>query len=94
MRIIITVLALIILATSTRAEVLTTSNVQIDWHVTNRFRFFRDEAFFNQQVEAWREYGQHVAGRSANQQDNEAYYANTSVLGIEHVLNEDRKSVV
>ena len=90
MRIIITVLTLIILATSTRAEVLTTSNVQIDWHVTNRFRFFRDEAYFNQQVEAWREYGQHVAGRSANKQDNEAYYANTSVLGIEHVLNDRR----
>ncbi|MEP6827874.1 MAG: hypothetical protein ABJA10_07345 [Aestuariivirga sp.] len=90
MRLIITFFLLIILATSTRAEVLTTSNVQIEWKVTNRFRFFRDEAFFNQQVDAWREYGQHVAGRSANQQDNEVYYASTSVLGIEHVLNDRR----
>ncbi len=82
--------AILLLATMARAEVLTTSNVKIEWQVVNRFRFFRDEAFFNQQVEAWREYGQHVASRNSNPQDNAAYFANTSVLGTEHVLNDRR----
>ena len=90
MRLIITLLTFVILATATKAEVLTTSNVQIEWHVTNRFRFFRDEEYFNQQVQAWREYGQHVTTRNASQKENETYFANTAVLGIEHVLNDRR----
>ena len=90
MRHIITFLTLLILATTAQAEVLTTSNVRIEWRVTNRFRFFRDEAQFKQQEQAWREYGQHVATRNAKPEDNAAYYANTSVLGTEHVLNDRR----
>ncbi len=90
MRLVIIFLTLLLLTTVARAEVLTTSNVQIEWHVINRFRFFRNEALFKQQEEAWREYGQHVATRNASPHDNAAYYANTSVLGTEHVLNDRR----
>ncbi|MDE2384132.1 MAG: hypothetical protein KGO53_05885 [Alphaproteobacteria bacterium] len=73
-----------------RAETLTTSNVQIVWKVANRFRFFKDEALFQQQEQAWRQYGQHVSTRNASTEDNAMFYYNSSVLGIEHVLNDRR----
>jgi hypothetical protein len=72
------------------AAVLTTSNVQIVWKVANRFRFFRDEAAFAAQEQAWRQYGQHVAARDGSTEDNAMFYYNSSVLGIEHVLNDRR----
>jgi lysophospholipase L1-like esterase len=71
-----------------RADVLTTKNVQITWKVVNRFRFFRNEAQFNQQESAWRQYGQHTNNRDASAQDNQMFYYNSSVLGTEHVLND------
>ncbi len=73
-----------------RADVLTTDNVQIAWKVANRFRFFRDEALFAQQEQAWRQYGQHVNQREQATEDNAMFYYNSSVLGIEHVLNDRR----
>jgi lysophospholipase L1-like esterase len=73
-----------------RADVLTTDNVQITWKVVNRFRFFRDEALFNSQEQAWRQYGQHVNNRDGGSQANEMFYYNSSVLGTEHVLNDRR----
>ena len=77
-------------AKSGQAEVLTTANVQIVWKVANRFRFFKDEALFTAQEQAWRQYGQHVNQRDAAAEDNAMFYYNSSVLGIEHVLNDRR----
>ena len=86
------IILLFTLAGLTRAEaaVLTTSNVQIVWKVANRFRFFRDEATFTAQEQAWRQYGQHVAARDGSTEDNAMFYYNSSVLGIEHMLNDRR----
>lgn len=71
-----------------KAEVLDSGSVQIVWKVANRFRFFKDEKAFTQQENAWREYGQHVAAKNGS--DDEMLYYNSSVLGIEHVLNDRR----
>jgi lysophospholipase L1-like esterase len=90
LRIVIFVLLALSFFQSAQAEVLNSSNVQITWKVSNRFRLFKDSNLFKQQEAAWRQYGQHVNGRSASQEDNEAYYASTSVLGIEHMLNDRR----
>lgn len=72
------------------AEVLSPDNVQIVWKVSNRFRFFKDPAIFKAQELAWRQYGQHVTARDGTDQDSQMYYYNSSVLGIEHVLNDRR----
>jgi lysophospholipase L1-like esterase len=79
-----------VLALPTHAQTLTTSNVQIAWKVVNRFRLFKDPGLFKQQETAWRQYGQHVDGRAASSEENARLYYNTSVLGIEHVLNDRR----
>jgi lysophospholipase L1-like esterase len=70
------------------AQTLTTSNVQIVWKVSNRFRLFKDSTLFRQQETAWRQYGTHVGGRSGSAEENDKFYATSSVLGIEHVLND------
>ncbi len=72
------------------AEVLSADNVQIVWKVSNRFRFFKDPEIFKAQELAWRQYGQHVAARDDSGEDSQMYYYNSSVLGIEHVLNDRR----
>jgi lysophospholipase L1-like esterase len=87
------VLLLIFLAASmlpAQAQTLTPSNVQITWKVVNRFRLFKDPDTFKQQENAWRQYGSHVNQRSASTEDNAMFYYNSSVLGIEHVLNDRR----
>ena len=81
---------LLALAPPAGAEVLTIDNVQIVWKVSNRFRFFKDAEVFKQQETAWRQYGQHVATREGSTEDNAMFYYNSSVLGIEHVLNDRR----
>jgi hypothetical protein len=83
-------IAILTFATSAQAEVLNSGNVQIEWKVVNRFRFFKDPNIFAQQETAWRQYGQHIAGRNASTEDNAMFYYNSSVLGIEHVLNDRR----
>ena len=75
---------------ASEAETLTSSNVQIVWKVSNRFRLFRDPSLFKQQELAWRQYGQHVNQRSGSTEDNAMFYYNSSVLGTEHVLNDRR----
>jgi len=75
---------------SANAETLTSSNVQIIWKVSNRFRLFRDPSIFKQQELAWRQYGQHVNQRSGSSEDSAMFYYNSSVLGTEHVLNDRR----
>jgi hypothetical protein len=72
------------------AQTLTSSNVQITWKVSNRFRLFRDTNIFKQQELAWRQYGQHVSQRSGSTEDSAMFYYNSSVLGTEHVLNDRR----
>ncbi len=71
-------------------ETLTSSNVQITWKVSNRFRLFRDPNIFKQQELAWRQYGQHVNQHSGSSEDSAMFYYNSSVLGTEHVLNDRR----
>jgi lysophospholipase L1-like esterase len=90
LRVVISVLFLVISMLSARAEVLNSSNVQITWKVSNRFRLFKDADTFKAQETAWRQYGQHVNGRTNSQEENVALYASSSVLGIEHVLNDRR----
>ncbi|MBG1232934.1 SGNH/GDSL hydrolase family protein [Aestuariivirga litoralis] len=72
------------------AEVLGAGTVQIVWKVSNRFRFFKDEADFKKQEQAWSEYGMHVAAKDGSVEDNDMFYYNSSVLGIEHMLNDRR----
>jgi lysophospholipase L1-like esterase len=81
---------LMVLAHRVEAQTLTPSNVQITWKVVNRFRLFKDPDTFKQQENAWRQYGSHVNQRSASTEDNAMFYYNSSVLGIEHVLNDRR----
>jgi len=71
-----------------QAEVLTSGNVQINWKVVNRFRFFRDPAIFQEQERAWLEYAHRLAPRSGNKDDTGNLLASSSVLGTEHVLND------
>jgi lysophospholipase L1-like esterase len=81
-------LVLLALVRGSDAQTLTTSNVQIVWKVSNRFRLFKDTDLFKQQETAWRQYGQHVDGRPGSAEENEKLYSTSSVLGIEHVLND------
>jgi lysophospholipase L1-like esterase len=86
------VLILLILAGAlpAQAQTLTPSNVQIVWKVVNRFRLFKDPNLFTQHENAWRQYGSHLNTRSGSSEDNQMSYYNSSVLGIEHVLNDRR----
>ena len=90
MRRILLFLILVLWAVPANAQTLTTSNVQITWKVVNRFRLFKDMDLFKQHENAWRQYGSHVNSRSASTEDNSMFYYNSSVLGVEHVLNDRR----
>ena len=90
MRIVFVFMALVALLAPAQAQTLTTSNVQITWKVVNRFRMFKDPDIFRSQENAWRQYGQHVSQRNSSTEDNAMFYYNSSVLGIEHVLNDRR----
>jgi lysophospholipase L1-like esterase len=81
---------LVLASIEAKAETLTSSNVQITWKVSNRFRLFRNPDLFKQQELAWRQYGQHVNQRSGSTEDSAMFYYNSSVLGTEHVLNDRR----
>jgi hypothetical protein len=89
-RIVLLLIFLVASVLPAQAQTLTTSNVQITWKVVNRFRLFKDPALFKQQETAWRQYGTHVNSRSGSTEDNAMFYYNSSVLGIEHVLNDRR----
>ena len=80
----------ILAAASAQAEILTTANVKIEWKVVNRFRFFRDPDLFKLHETAWRQYGQHVNAHSSSAQEFSRLYAESSVLGTEHMLNDRR----
>ncbi len=90
MRIVYLLILLAAMVLPAQAQTLTTSNVLITWKVVNRFRLFKDPNLFKQQETAWRQYGTHVNSRSGSTEDNAMFYYNSSVLGIEHVLNDRR----
>jgi hypothetical protein len=73
---------------SSLAQTLTASNVQIEWRVVNRFRFFQDPALFKMHEDAWRQYGSHVDGVGLGEDEKLALMKSSSVLGTEHVLND------
>ena len=71
-----------------QAQTLTTSNVQIEWKVENRFRLFRNAADFTAHEAAWRQYRVHVDGLALSPEEKQTLVASTSVIGTEHVLND------
>ena len=83
-------LILVLLAPLAEAQTLDTSNVQITWKVSNRFRLFRDPSLFKMHESAWRQYGTHMTERSGSTEDSALLYYNSSVLGTEHMLNDRR----
>ena len=77
------------LVTSTAsAQTLTTSNVQINWQVENRFRLFRNAGDFQAHERAWQQYLIHVNNLGLPEEDKQRLAANSSVIGTEHVLND------
>ncbi len=72
------------------AQTLDSSNFRIEWQVANRFRLFRDQAFFKLHENAWREYLFHAARLKLSEDGRADYVNRTSVLGAEHVLNDRR----
>jgi hypothetical protein len=70
------------------AQTLNVSDYRIEWKVVNRFRLFRDEQSFRQQENAWRQYLIHVNDQPLGEAEKKALIARSSVLGIEHVLND------
>lgn len=76
------------LVNSAEAQTLTTSQFKIEWQVTNRFRLFRDPAFFKLHENAWRQYLLHVDQQGMASDERDSFVARTSVIGSEHVLND------
>jgi len=71
-----------------KAQTLDASRYRIEWQVVNRFRLFRDPAFFKLHENAWRQYLIHVDGQGLAPDERDRFVARTSVLGAEHVLND------
>ncbi len=69
-------------------KLLTSSNVQIEWKVTNRFRLFRDADAFRVHERAWQQYNIHVDQNRVAAEGRARFVNTTSVLGSEHVLND------
>ncbi len=72
------------------AQTLDSSNFTIEWQVVNRFRLFRDPAFFQLHENAWLEYLFHANRLKLSEDGRADYVSRTSVLGSEHVLNDRR----
>ncbi len=75
-------------AEPTLAQTLTISNTKIEWKVVNRFRLFRDASLFKLHENAWRQYVSHVDALPKSADEKSEIIRTTSVLGIEHVLND------
>jgi hypothetical protein len=76
------------LALPAQAQTITTSNVEIEWKVVNRFRLFRDATTFQAHERAWQQYLIHVRGAATDPEARKRLVNTTSVLGTEHVLND------
>jgi hypothetical protein len=70
------------------AQTITSSNVKIEWKVTNRFRMFKDSKTFLEHETAWRQYLIHVDGAANGDEAKQRLRDSTSVVGTEHVLND------
>ncbi len=70
------------------AQTLNTTDFQIEWKVTNRFRLFNDAEFFKLHENAWRQYLLHVKEQQIPEEQKALLANSASVLGSEHVLND------
>jgi lysophospholipase L1-like esterase len=70
------------------AQTLNTTDFQIEWKVTNRFRLFNDASFFKLHENAWRQYLIHVNEQKITEEQKSLLVGSSSVLGSEHVLND------
>lgn len=61
---------------------------QIEWKVSNRFRFFDDPALFRMHDVAWRQYMLKLSDLDYEAETKERLARQTAVLGGEHVLND------
>ena len=50
-----------------QAQTLNTSDFQIEWKVSNRFRLFSDESFFKRHESAWNQYLIHVGEQAISE---------------------------
>ncbi len=87
-RILLLVLAVLSLLAPASAQTLNASGFRIEWQVANRFRLFKDQAFFKLHENGWRQYLLHA--RQQNLPEDELFdlVSRSSVLGTEHVLND------
>ncbi|MBI3674924.1 MAG: hypothetical protein HY245_16200, partial [Rhizobiales bacterium] len=72
------------------AQSLDSFDFRIEWKIVNRFRLFRDAAFFKLHENAWRQYLLYVDGLNLPPDERDSLVRKTSVLGSEHVLNDRR----
>ena len=77
-----------LVSSTASAQTLTTSNVQINWQVENRFRLFQNAGDFQAHERAWQQYLIHVNNLNLSEEDKQRLAANSSVIGTEHVLND------
>jgi lysophospholipase L1-like esterase len=73
---------------TTEAQILTSSNVRIEWKVVNRFRLFADRDFFHRHEDAWQQYLASIEKLPLDDGLKQQLAINSSVLGSEHVLND------
>ena len=76
------------MAAPLKAQTLNTTDFQIEWKVTNRFRLFTDASFFKLHENAWRQYLIHVNEQKLSEEQKSLLVRGSSVLGSEHVLND------
>jgi hypothetical protein len=76
------------ITTGVSAQTLNTSDFQIQWKVSNRFRLFADDNLFKRHESAWGQYRIHVSEQPLDGDQKAQLTRNTSVLGTEHVLND------
>jgi hypothetical protein len=87
-RFLITLFLLAMTLSFAEAQTITSSNVQIEWKVANRFRLFRDAETFTAHEKAWRQYLIHIDSAVKDEEGRQRLRNNSSVLGSEHVLND------
>jgi lysophospholipase L1-like esterase len=76
------------MAAPSKAQTLNSTDFQIEWKVTNRFRLFNDASFFKLHENAWRQYLIHVNEQQISDEQKALLVSSSSVLGSEHVLND------
>lgn len=84
----LTALICLFLVTPSGAQTLNSTDFQIEWKVTNRFRLFNDPNFFKFHENAWRQYLIHVGEQPISDGQKALLISSSSVLGSEHVLND------